>query len=207
MAAERWRVFLDTNVLIAGLLSRTGASAAILDLAEAEEIVAVVTRQVLVEADRVFLAKFPQLLDRYRKFIQNLSPLLADDPAPQMVREAREIIEADDAPILAAARQEQVDYLVTLNSRDFHTSKSRFQNPVLQREGRGLWPGQGGATTAYPNGRYVEERQRRHGPAIGLRSQNKGFEAGSEVRSFLPCPIVTPSEFLFAFRRFWEQAS
>ena len=37
MASDRWRVFLDTNVLVSGVLSSTGASAAILDLGEAEE--------------------------------------------------------------------------------------------------------------------------------------------------------------------------
>ncbi len=67
--------------------------------------------------------------------------------------------------------------------------KSRFQNPVGWREDRGTRPGQGGAATAYPGGRYAKERQRRHGPAIGLRSsQTKGFEAGSKSfrLKFLP---------------------
>lgn len=148
MVAERWRVFLDTNVVISGLLSRTGASAAILDLSEAEEIMAVVSRQVLVEADRVFTAKFPQLLERYRKFIKNLGPLLADDPSMREVEASKKIIDATDAPILAAAKREGVNYLVTLNTRHFHTEK---------------------------------------------------------VRAFLSCPILTPSEFIVAFRKFWEQ--
>lgn len=149
MAADRWRVFLDTNVLIAGLASRTGASAAILDLGEAEEVIVVASRQVLVEADRVFLAEFPHLLERYRRFIKNLAPLLADDPERKEVEEAKQVIEPDDAPILAAARQEKVDYLVTLNTRHFHTAK---------------------------------------------------------VRAYLPLPVVTPAEFITAFRKFWEQS-
>ncbi|MBI4227080.1 MAG: putative toxin-antitoxin system toxin component, PIN family [Candidatus Omnitrophica bacterium] len=148
MAADRWRVFLDTNVLVSGVLSRTGASAAILDLAEAEEILAVVSRQVLVEADRVFSAKFPHLLERYRLFIKNLAPLLADDPTPHAVKEAAQAIDADDAPILAAAKHARVEYLVTLNTRHFHTEKAR---------------------------------------------------------AYLPCPILTPLEFLTTFRTFWER--
>ncbi len=150
MASDRWRVFLDTNVLIAGLASQTGASAAILDLGEAEEIRVVISRQVLVEADRVFSAKFPALLQRYRRFIKSLAPLLADDPSPQAVRAAAKVIEPDDAPILAAAQQERVDYLVTLNTRHF----------MIPR-----------------------------------------------VRAFLPAPIVTPAEFLSAFRVFWEHTT
>lgn len=58
--------------------------------------------------------------------------------------------------------------------------KSRFQDPVWKREDPGTRPAQGGATTAYPDGRYAEERQRRDGPAMGLRSSNEGFEAGSK---------------------------
>ena len=148
MAADRWRVFVDTNVLIAGLASRTGASAAILDLGEAEEIIIMVSRQVLMEADRVFLAKFPHLIARYRTFIKSLAPLLADDPTPRAVQAAAQAIDLDDAPILAAAKQEEVDYLVTLNTRHFMTLN---------------------------------------------------------VRTFFPGLIVTPAEFLTAFRRFWER--
>ncbi len=148
MATDRWRVFLDTNVLIAGLASRTGASAAILDLGEAEEIIVVVSRQVLIEADHVFLEKFPELTDTYRMFLKNLTPLLAEDPTPSAVRAAVQVINHDDAPILAAAKQETVDYLVTLNTRHFTTPS---------------------------------------------------------VRAFLRALIVTPAEFLTAFRQFWEE--
>lgn len=125
MPAERWRVFVDTNVLIAGVLSRTGASAAILDLGEAEELVLVVSQQVLVEADRTFVAKFPHLIARYRAFIKNLAPLLAADPTRAAIARAARIIHADDAPILAAAHQESLDYLVTLNTRHFATPQAR----------------------------------------------------------------------------------
>ena len=148
--AGRWRVFLDTNVLIAGLLSPAGPPAAILDLGEAEEIVLVVSRQVLVEADRVVGKKFPALLERYRLFIKNLRPLLVEDPPRQAVREAERVIHHDDAPILAAAKQAKVEYLVTGNTRHF---------------------------------------------------------ASEKVRTFLPIPLLTPAEFLAAFRTFWEASS
>jgi predicted nucleic acid-binding protein len=63
------------------------------------------------------------------------------------VHEAAEVIDPDDAPILAAAKQASMDYLVTLDVRHFHTDR---------------------------------------------------------VKAFLPVPIVTPAEFLIAFRRHWE---
>ena len=149
MAVDRWRVFLDTSVLIAGLASPTGASAAIRDLGEAEELRLVLSRQVLVEADRVLFRKFPHLIERYRLFVKNVSPELADDAPPPMIRAAKAVIDPDDAPILAAAKQAHVDYLVTLNTKHFLTPKAR---------------------------------------------------------AFFLAPIVTPGEFLLAFREFWENA-
>lgn len=130
MPADRWRVFLDTSVLIAGTISRTGASAGLLDLGEAEEILIVVSQQVLVEADRVFLAKFPELIGRFRDFIHNLAPLLVDDPPARAVQEAAQIIHPDDAPILAAAKRQSLDYFVTLDKRHFTTPQVRAFLPV-----------------------------------------------------------------------------
>jgi len=76
------KVFIDTNVLIAGINSVTGASATLLDLCEAGVVQMVVSRQVLIEADRNFAAKFPQLVGRFRQFMHNLAPLMVDDPTP-----------------------------------------------------------------------------------------------------------------------------
>ena len=148
MAADRWRVFLDTSVLISSLASATGASAAIRDLGESEELRLVLSRQVLVEADRVLLRRFPHLIERYRLFIKSFSPELADDPSPDSVRAAEAVIHPNDAPILAAAKQAKADYLVTLNTKHFLTPKAR---------------------------------------------------------AFYGAPIVTPGEFLSAFRDFWEK--
>jgi len=133
MPDNQWHVFLDTNVLISGLASRKGASAAILDLGEAEEIRIAISKHVLIEADRVFLAKFPHLIDRFRVFIKNLAPLLLEDPKSQDVRDANKIIEIGDAPILAAVKFQKVDYLVTLNTKHFQTVQVRsyISTPIV----------------------------------------------------------------------------
>lgn len=125
MADKPWRVFVDTNVFIAGLLSSGGASAAVLDLGEAEEIQIVVGRQVLVEADRIFTEKFPDLLELFRLFLKSLSPLLLSDPDTGQVKKAAGMIDFDDAAILACAVQEPLDFLVTLDKKHFMTPKVR----------------------------------------------------------------------------------
>ena len=119
------KVFIDTNVLIAGLSSVTGASAIILDLCEAEVIQMVISRQVLVEADRNISAKIPNLVDRFRQFIHNLRPLMIEDPSPKAVERAATIINRKDAPILAAAEDAGVDFLITLDKKHFLNPKTR----------------------------------------------------------------------------------
>ena len=52
MKRRSWKVFIDTSALIAGIFSPTGAAHEVLRLCEAEVIKALMSRQVLVEADR-----------------------------------------------------------------------------------------------------------------------------------------------------------
>jgi putative PIN family toxin of toxin-antitoxin system len=122
---QKIKVFIDTNVLIAGVHSVTGASATVLDLCEARVLQMVVSRQVLVEADRNFAAKFPQLIGRFRQFMHNLAPLMVEDPTPESMEKAAMIVDRKDAPILAAAQKANVDFLITLDKRHFLNPKTR----------------------------------------------------------------------------------
>ncbi|OGX28930.1 MAG: putative toxin-antitoxin system toxin component, PIN family [Omnitrophica WOR_2 bacterium RIFCSPHIGHO2_01_FULL_52_10] len=133
MDVKSWRVFLDSSVLVAGVISQTGASSAILDLGEAGEIIIVLSKGVLVETDRVFEKKFPGLVGEFRGFIKNLSPIVTADPTAQEIREAESVIDKDDAPILAAAKKVNIHYLVSLDTRHFHAPKARqyLRNPIV----------------------------------------------------------------------------
>ncbi len=118
------KVFIDTSVLIAGLASVTGASASVLDLGEAGIIKLVISRQVLVEADRNVTAKLPKMVDRFRRFLRQLSPIIVDDPSPAEIQAAALVIHVKDAPILAAAKKAQVDFLITLDKKHFFSGKT-----------------------------------------------------------------------------------
>ena len=122
---QKIRVFIDTNVLIAGVNSVTGASATVLDLCEARVLQMVISRQILVEADRNFAAKFPQLIGRFRQFMHHLAPLMVEDPTPASVEKAATIVERKDAPILAAAQNANVDFLIPLDKRHFLNPETR----------------------------------------------------------------------------------
>ncbi len=114
-------VFVGTSVLISGLASSIGVSEAVLDLCEAEVIQMVISRQVIVEADRNFLAKLPRLVSRFRQFIHDLKPLMIDDPGPSLVKKADAIVGRKDASILAAALEGKVDTFSDVADLRHHT--------------------------------------------------------------------------------------
>ncbi len=127
---QRIKVFIDTSVLIAGVASVTGASATVLDLCEAESIQMVISRQVLVEADRNFSAKLPGLVTQFRQFMRNLAPLMVEDPPTRAVERAAALIAQKDAAILAAALEAKVDYLITLDKKHFLKHKVKENIPL-----------------------------------------------------------------------------
>lgn len=113
------RIFADANVLIAGAGSRSGASRAVLLLAEVGLFKLVVCRQVLDEAERNLRRKLPGALAVFAELLAELDLEIVEDPEPATWRTWQEIIEIKDAPIMAAAVVARVDRLMTLNTRDF----------------------------------------------------------------------------------------
>jgi predicted nucleic acid-binding protein len=79
----------------------------------------VVSRQVLLETERNLRRKLPDGLPLVAEWLSCLSLKMVDDLLPERYMRWVSIIEEKDAPILAAAVDAQVDYLVTLNTRDF----------------------------------------------------------------------------------------
>lgn len=113
------RIFFDANVVIAGSMSRKGASRALMMLAAAGVIRMVLSRQVLDEVERNLRNKLPHALPVMAEMLSHIAPEVVDNPPPEASAHWHEHIEAKNAPILEAAVLAGVDYLVTLNSRDF----------------------------------------------------------------------------------------
>lgn len=116
------KVFLDTSALIAGIVSSRGAAREVLRLAEAGLIDLIISKQVIVEADRNIESKLPELLADYREYVKILSPVLVDDPPPKEVRKYASLINPDDAPILTAAVLSKAEYLITWDKKHFINS-------------------------------------------------------------------------------------
>lgn len=130
MEFKRWRVFVDTSALLAGVISSKGAARQLMNAAELKLIDLMVSTDVLIEADRNIEKKFPQLLSDYRNFLHDCAPTLVDDPSIEEVKAAIPLVGADDAPILAAAIKAKADYLITWNTNDFMTAKVPADLPV-----------------------------------------------------------------------------
>ena len=123
MAIAQYRVFFDTSVYIAALLSVKGAAGELVRLAEAGVIRMVVSQEVITESDRVLVVKFPELIQESRKLWKHLSPEIAPGPTTGQIKPFLEKLPKGDASILCAAHLSKVAAFVTWNTRDFMAPK------------------------------------------------------------------------------------
>lgn len=126
------RVFVDANVLIAGTDSQSGASNAVLKLAEVGLFQLVVCTQVLDEAERNLRKKLPRALPNFAAQMARLRLEILPDPTPEQVKPWQDIIETKDAPILCAAVVSHVDRLITLNMKDFTPAVAEQSGLTIQ---------------------------------------------------------------------------
>jgi len=125
------RIFLDSSVLFAAAASATGASRALVILAELGLLRLVVCPQVFDEVERNLQSKAPAALPYFQRLRVALNWQVVKDPTPEQVRACLGIIAAKDAPILAAAISAQPDRLVTLDVRDFGCPEVQRSVPFL----------------------------------------------------------------------------
>ena len=130
-------VCLDADVLIAGLLSRTGASHAILILAEIGLLNLVIPEGVVDEVRRNLSDKLPDTLPLFEEFLRSV-PVRFYRPTDQDRERARGLADRKDVPILAAAIGSGTPLLVTHNVRHFGSGEDvRIVRPrVLIEEAR-----------------------------------------------------------------------
>lgn len=125
------RIFCDSDVLIAGAASTTGASHILLQLSELTLLDCLASPYAIDEAERNLLAKLPAALPAFRLILQAAVTVL---PAPSaaVVRSVADQAHAKDVPILAAAISGQVDFLATFNLRHF---RPRQAPPLIRQPG------------------------------------------------------------------------
>ena len=132
-------VCVDADVLIAGLLSRTGASHAILILGETGLLTLVLPEAVVEEVRRNLSEKLSEASPLFEEFLRSV-PTQVYRPTAQDRERARALADPKDVPILAAAIGAGAPLLVTHNVRHFRSGEGvRIVRPRTLIEEARAW--------------------------------------------------------------------
>nr|WP_228037765.1 PIN domain-containing protein [Nodosilinea sp. LEGE 06152] len=94
------RVFLNSSVIIAGSASSTGASRAVLVVAEVGLFQAVVSEQVLEECQRNLAKKLPAAVATFSDLLTRLNLEVVTNPSAEASAQWQSIIEAKELQFL-----------------------------------------------------------------------------------------------------------
>jgi len=115
---SRPSVFFDSSALFAGIVSADGAARSLLLLGEQSLITIIISEQVVAETERAIARKAPRAIALYREALRAADVRIARDPSIQEVEIHHDIVaHAADIPIVVAALEAGVEYLVTFNRR------------------------------------------------------------------------------------------
>ena len=125
------RVFLDSNVILSGLLSEKGAPRTILDLLTLKLpfLVGSTGRYNLIEIERNLKKKMPEILSVYKRYLPKLNLKIIHLPRQEELREFSGKIANKDIPVLVSAIQSKADFLVTGDKQHFGKMKDLDKYP------------------------------------------------------------------------------
>ena len=137
MDTGRVRLFLDSNVLTAGIIAPWGLDKALLSLCAARVCRLVLAEAVRDEVEENLLLHLmdldkraaDRLVEDYDRLIRLTRPEVVPYPTEQDVKSARHLIRhAADVPVLLSAMNSQPDWFLTHNTK-------HFTRPVAARAG------------------------------------------------------------------------
>jgi predicted nucleic acid-binding protein len=129
MARYPVKVFLDSNVILSGLLSDRGAPRLILDVLSLRLPVlqGATGKYNILEIERNLARKMPNLVPIYRKYLPLLDLEIVPLPSPETIEAMAGQSVDKDLPVLASAAACRADYLVTGDKKDFAKAKESGQ--------------------------------------------------------------------------------
>lgn len=117
---SRPSLFLDSSALFAGIVSASGAARALLMMGEQSWVALIISEQVIVETERALARKARSTLPMFREAIRRSNLRIVRNPSVADVEVHADLVRhPPDVPIVLAAMQANVDFLVTLNRRHF----------------------------------------------------------------------------------------
>jgi predicted nucleic acid-binding protein len=154
MAGNPVRIFLDSTVIISGLLSDRGAPRVILDLLTLRlpGLIGLTGAYNLRKIERNIIRKLPRAVPVYNEYLPRLCLEIIPLPAREEIARHLGIIADKDVPVLVSALNGAADFLVTGDMKDFGKLKETggftfiILSPAefLERIGRKLADSQGG---------------------------------------------------------------
>lgn len=132
MGKRPLKVFLDSNVILSGLLSDKGAPRIILDLLSLELpfFVGLTGRYNLIEIERNLRKKMPGVLSVYKGYFPKLNLKIIPLPRKENLREYFGKIAEKDLPVLVSAIRGKADFLVTGDKQHFEKLNIRGEYPL-----------------------------------------------------------------------------
>ena len=133
MARKRLKVFLDSNVIISGLFSDKGTPRIVLDLLSLDlPLLSGATGEYnIVEIERNLLKKMPDVLPVYRRYLKILNLEIVPLPLSKDIKKLSGQIADKDIPVLASAINNNADFLVTGDKKDFEKLKGKYPFKIL----------------------------------------------------------------------------
>ena len=131
---ERVRLFLDSNVLTAGIVSTWGLDKAVLSLCAAricrlvlaEAVRDEVEENLLIRLSGLETAEANRVLNDYARLIALMKPEIAPYPGQEEVHASRHLIRhAADVPVLLSAIASRPDWFLTHNVKHFTPAVAR----------------------------------------------------------------------------------
>lgn len=115
MERIKHRIFLDSNVILSGLISVNGAPRLILDLLclDLPMLQGLTGRFNLMETERNIAKKMPAALPVFNHYLPRLKLEIIPVPSPQELDVFRGTGEDKDVPVLASATKGRADFFIT----------------------------------------------------------------------------------------------
>ena len=113
------KIFFDSSVVIAAILSPTGGSFRLIRESILKNYILLISDYVLDECIRTIKTKFPAKLNTLTLFLTNYNYQILKDPNEKEVENLIKIINFRDAPVLGGALKHKADYLITLDKKRF----------------------------------------------------------------------------------------
>ncbi|MCJ7589580.1 MAG: putative toxin-antitoxin system toxin component, PIN family [Candidatus Aminicenantes bacterium] len=132
METKKYRVFLDSNVILSGLFSERGAPRLILDLLSLDlpVLTGVTGRFNLTEIERTLEKKMAETLPVYRLYLPKLKLDIIPLPSREDLRPFVGAAEDKDLPVLAAVVNGKADHFVTGDKKLISLIRRKGDFPV-----------------------------------------------------------------------------